>query len=63
MICDDLLIIFVALLYEIHKNGIGTTLRQKSTVWNWKESKIQMIKNYCTGRVDPCAENRVNPYV
>ena len=31
MICDDISIIFEALLYEIHKNGLGTTLRQKST--------------------------------
>ena len=31
MICDDIWIINVALLYEIHKNGIGTTLRHKST--------------------------------
>ena len=45
MICDDVSIIFEALLYEIKKNGLGTTLRQKSKVWNWKESKIQMIVN------------------
>ena len=45
MICDDISIIFEALLYEIQKNRPGTTLRQKSKVWNWKESKIQMIEN------------------
>ena len=55
------MILFEAFLYEIHKNGIGTTLRHKSTVWNWNESKIQMIVNYCTWRVDPRAENRVKP--
>ena len=38
-------------------------LRQKSTVWNWKESKIQMIVNCCTWSVDPRAENRVKLYV
>ena len=61
MICDDISIIFEALPYEIHQNGLGTTLRQKSKVRNWKESKIQMIVNCCTWRVDPHAENRVKP--
>ena len=34
MICDDISIIFEALPYEIHQNGLGTTLRQKSKVRN-----------------------------
>ena len=34
MTCDDISIIFEALLYEIHQNGLGTTLRQKSKVRN-----------------------------
>ena len=32
MICDDISIIFEALLKKIHQNGIETTPRQKSTV-------------------------------
>ena len=63
MICDDISIIFEALLKKIHQNGIETTPRQKSTVWNWKERKIQLIVNCCNWRVDPRAENRVKLYV
>ena len=40
---------------------IETKLSQKSTIWNQKESKIQMICGYCTWGVDPRAWDRVKP--